>query len=77
MNNYRIFSRSWWKRNPNYPNGLEPRIGRKNHICFATTEDEARIICKKWNDDYMEKHRYNRYSVKAEFEKNIGSKTKY
>jgi hypothetical protein len=66
---YIIFSRHWWRQNPKWPNGLEPHIGRKTHICYASTEDEARAICRKWNEDYKKKHKTNRYSIKAEYKK--------
>lgn len=30
---FRVFTRRWWKGNPNYPNGLEPYAGgRKTTI---------------------------------------------
>jgi len=61
---YRIFKRSWWKRNPSWPNGLEPHQGKKITIAFVNTEKEAREFCEEWN-------RLNppgRFSIKAEFE---------
>lgn len=47
---YVIFTRTWWKRNPAWPNGLEPSAGRKKKIATAKTAEEAQAICKRWND---------------------------
>ena len=64
MKNYRIFTRTWWKNNPNYPNGLEPCAGRKYTINYASTQEQAREICRQYNDT----HDPGRLSRKAEFE---------
>jgi len=61
---YRIFKRSWWKENPSWPNGLEPAPGRKTHIKYVDTEEEARAFCLEWNRT----HPPGRLSIKAEFE---------
>ena len=65
-----VFTRSWWKINPSWPNGLEPEAGRKRVICRDVTEDEARAICREYNDPTHLKKLYgtNRLSIKAEFE---------
>jgi hypothetical protein len=65
MKNYRIFTRTWWKNNPNWPNGLEPCPGRKTTLDFASTETEARAICQEYNA----KHNPGRLSRKAEYER--------
>ena len=62
MNDYRVFTRTWWKENPDYPNGLEPHVGRKYTIGFANTYAEAVEMCKQWNDC----HNPGRLSRKAE-----------
>lgn len=64
MRNFRIFHRTWWKRNPDWPNGLEPCPGRKIHIGYAATEEEARAMCKSW----AKYHAPGDLSDKAEYE---------
>lgn len=64
MNNFRIFHRTWWKHNPDWPNGLEPCPGRKIHIGYASTEEEARAMCKSW----AKYHAPGDLSDKAEYE---------
>ena len=62
---YRAFKRRWWRDNPEWPNGLEPYAGgRKTHLAYFDTEEEARQFCREWNDS----HDPGRYSIKAEFE---------
>jgi hypothetical protein len=64
---FKVFTRTWWKNNPNYPNGLEPCAGRKAVIAKrVATEKEARAICKRYNDS----HDPGRLSRKAEYEEN-------
>jgi len=65
MAEYRVFTRSWWKENPAYPNGLEPHAGPKRYkrVVFET-EQEAREYAIAWN----EANDAGRYSVKMEFE---------
>lgn len=43
-----IFTRTWWRKNPVMPNGLEPGPGRKTYLMMPAveTEDEARAICR-------------------------------
>ena len=60
---YRIFTRTWWKDNPDYPNGLEPHAGRQTNIGRAETEEEAIAICQEHNRT----HKPGRLSRKAEF----------
>jgi len=62
---YKIFKRSWWKHNPSWPNKREPYIGKKTHIKYVDTEEEARRFCEEYN-------RLNKpgpSGIKAEFEK--------
>jgi hypothetical protein len=47
---YRIFKRKAWTRNPRWPGGWEPYIGRKTHVAYVDNADEARRICKQHND---------------------------
>jgi len=62
---YRVFTRTWWRNNPSYPNGLEPCAGHKTTICKRVgTEQEARTICQQYNNT----HKPGRLSRKAEYE---------
>lgn len=61
---YQVFIRNWWTENPDYPNGLEPRPGRKTIIDEVSTIEEAREIAQ----DYNATHDPGRLSRKAEFE---------
>ena len=61
---YRVFTRTWWKRNSGWPGGREPCPGRKTTIGKAKTEDEAREICRRYN----ESHDPGFLSRKAEYE---------
>lgn len=64
---YRVFHRTWWKRSPGWPNGLEPCPGKKHTIEDSVeTEEEARKICKEWNQT----HKPGELSDKAEYEEN-------
>jgi len=60
---YKIFTRTWWKDNKNYPNGLEPCIGRSTTIARVQTEEDARLYCKEYNKT----HKPGRLSRKAEY----------
>jgi len=61
---YSVFTRTWWKDNPNWPNGLEPCPGKKTRKATVDTAEQARAICQDWNA----RHKPGRYSLKAEFE---------
>lgn len=62
---YHVFTRTWWKRNPSYPNGREPGAGRKTTLARnVQTEEEARAICKRYNDT----HAPGPLSRKAEYQ---------
>ena len=64
---YKVFTRTWWKNNPAWPGGLEPGLGRKTTIARRVeTEEEARAICKRYNDT----HTPGRLSRKAEYDEN-------
>jgi hypothetical protein len=76
MKKYRIFHREWWKENPEWPNGLEPHIGKSHKIGEADTREEAHKMCKEWTDSRAKRfgkqtfERMDRLSDKAEFESN-------
>lgn len=62
---YSVFVRSWWRDNPDWPNGLEPHAGKKKYIeRFLESEEEAQEICQAYN----QMHDAGRYSIKAEYE---------
>lgn len=66
MTKYRCFTRTWWRSNPKWPNGLEPHPGRRTYAGHPAnlTEDEARRYCRNWNAE----HKPGRFSRKCEFE---------
>ncbi len=70
MKKYRIFHREWWKENPEWPNGLEPHIGKSRKIGEADTQTEAREMCAEWNKKRNGRFKKNRLSDKAEFTSN-------
>lgn len=58
---YECFHRTWWKKNSDWPNGLEPHAGRKsfyfkNKFGSEThaflSEQEAIDFCTDWNDTH-------------------------
>ena len=63
---YRCFTRTWWKENPAWPNGLEPEAGPRNYRGKPKnlTYSEAQAFCRDWNS----KHAPGRLSLKCEFE---------
>lgn len=50
---FKVFTRRWWKDNPEWPEGLEPDgNGRRTTISSnIETEEDARRICKEWNEN--------------------------
>ncbi len=76
MKNYTVFHREWYKPNPAWPNGREPHIGKSRKIGEADTEEEAREMCRNWNDTRKQRFggaafkRMEWLSDKAEFENN-------
>jgi len=64
---YKVFARTWWKYNKNWPDGLEPCMGRKTTLkARCKTEAEARDICRVYNLN----HDPGRLSRKAEYREN-------
>ena len=62
---YQVFTRTWWKENPEWPDGREPCIGHRHyHPHRFETEQEAREYCQDWNAT----HEAGRLSRKCEFE---------
>ena len=61
---YEVFKRTWWRENKDYPNGLEPHAGKRRHIAWCDTEEEARRLCHAHNAD----HNPGRYGMKYEID---------
>lgn len=61
---FSVFVRTWWKRNPAWPNGREPGAGKKRYIARHVIYDDARSIAKQYNDT----REPGLLSKKAEFE---------
>lgn len=61
---YKVFHRTWWRENPDWPDGLEPHAGPKIYIAKAETEERAIEICQEYNKI----HRPGKLSRKAEYE---------
>lgn len=63
---YRVFTRTWWAPNSNYPNGREPCAGKRRYNGHPKrlTLLEAIRYCKDWNAS----HDPGPMSRKAEFE---------
>lgn len=61
---YDVFHRTWWKDNPSWPYGLEPRAGKKTYFAKGVSWSLAKEICREWNSE----HKPGRLSRRAEFE---------
>lgn len=61
---YRTFTRTWWKHNKDWPEGLEPCAGRKTYYSRHQTAQGARDEAQEWNRT----HKPGRLSRKMEFE---------
>jgi len=61
---FRTFTRTWWKENKSWPNGLEPEAGTAHYHGRYENEKDARAACKQWNDT----HDPGRLSIKMEYE---------
>ena len=62
---YTIFVRNWWRAvRTQFGTKLEPAAGaRRTVIAHANSEEEARRICKEYNDS----HNPGKLSRKAEY----------
>ncbi len=61
---YYCFTRTWWKHNPNWPEGREPEAGKRRTRAKNLTHDEARRFCEQWNAG----HDPGFLSLKCEFD---------
>ena len=62
---WKVFTRTWWRDNPEWPNGLEPCMGPKRKIGTAHSIEDARRMCREYNAANPP----GRLSRKAEFER--------
>ena len=49
LKRFEVFHRTWWRRNPEWPDGREPGVGKSHHVGWANTEAHARHLCRRWN----------------------------
>lgn len=61
---YNVFHRTWWKRNPSWPDGREPHPGKKHYFAKGVSYGIALQIAQEWNAT----HDPGELSDKAEFE---------
>ena len=59
------FTRTWWKDNPDWPDGREPGAGPRHTVARHMTWTEARAFCDQWNSA----HNPGRLSKKCEFDR--------
>jgi len=50
-----VFKRRAWKRNKSWPGGFEPYHGRRTHVAYVETADQAREICIPANKERTRK----------------------
>jgi len=67
---YTVFTRTWWRENPDWPDGLEPCVGRKRTIGHCDTIEAARRMCRQYNETTGQTKANRRLSRKAEFTEN-------
>ena len=65
---YRVFTRTWWKNDPEFPNRLRPYIGPKYYLEECKTEEEAKALCNAYSC-YNCSHNAGRLSRTVEYEK--------
>jgi hypothetical protein len=64
LKRFRVFHRTWWRKNADWPDGREPGVGKSHHVGWANTEAHARHLCRRWNAT----HTPGPLSDRAEFE---------
>ena len=67
MARFTVFTRTWWRENPDWPDGLEPCMGRKTTIGRCQTIEDAREMCRQYNETTGQTPANKRLSRKAEF----------
>ena len=68
---YVVFHRTWWRKNADWPRGLEPYLGNKTESCSVQTEEQARKECYNWDFDYNLRRTHNKK------DKELGRKAEY
>ena len=68
MKKYSVFTRTWWRFNESWPDGLEPHAGERTHVKHFDTEQEARKYCQYHNANSLPEN--NPLSFKYEFTEN-------
>jgi hypothetical protein len=61
---YYCFTRTWWKRNPAWPDGREPEAGKRHTVAKNLTFSAAQAYCQQWNST----HKPGPLSRKCEFD---------
>jgi hypothetical protein len=61
---YNVFTRTFWRANPKWPDGREPHRGKRTYLARSVSREESLTICKEWNAS----HNPGKLSRKAEFE---------
>ncbi len=61
---YNVFTRRFWRANPNWPGKLEPHMGRKTYLRNGISREDAVRVAQ----DYNSSHKPGKYSRKAEIE---------
>jgi len=67
MTSFKVFTRTWWRDNPDYPGGLEPHMGPKRTIGECQTIEHAREMCRQYNATTGQTPENKRLSRKAEW----------
>ena len=62
-----VFTRTWWKENPKWPDNRKPSIGRKKILHYVETVEEAQKICDEWNRNNAELPSNKKLGRMAEF----------
>ena len=77
---YRVFTRTWWRKNAAHPDGLEPSAGRRTYLNTPAVESEAEAqrICRQDFEsrygageagrDHYRKTRKSNLGLRAEYE---------
>jgi len=61
---FKVFARTWYRENSEWPDGLEPFAGKKYIIHKGVqTEHEAQVLCREWNS----RNKPGKLSKKAEY----------
>lgn len=62
---YRVFKRRWWRD----AKCTVPGVGRKTHVAWASSEEEAQDICASYNRDAEGNRIRRRFGLACEYER--------